>query len=96
MSSHSRPCTPHLAVIQELSTHIQRLEAEIEAAQGDILDDQSRERYHRQHRLYMLQREMLDYRLSRRLNELKLGMQGRITPAFCSSRTNRSPGSAGS
>jgi hypothetical protein len=74
--------TPDPAVIQELSKHIQRLDAEIEAAQADIPNAQGRERYHRQHRIYMLQRERLEYRLSRRLNELKLGMQGRITPAY--------------
>jgi alpha-mannosidase len=73
---------PDSAVIQELSTHIQRLEAEIEVAQADIPNAQDQERYQCQHRLYMLQREMLEYRLSRRLNELKLGMQGRITPAY--------------
>ena len=34
------------------------------------------EHYHWQHQIYVLERELLEYRLSARLNEIKLAMQG--------------------
>jgi hypothetical protein len=39
----------------------------------------AQERYHWQHQIYVLQRELLEYQLSAHLNEIKLSMGGELT-----------------
>jgi hypothetical protein len=72
---------PDLLVIEELKQKIAQLERKIEAAalQQPLT---ARERYHWQHRMYVLQRELLEYRLSARLNELKRAMEGQLTREY--------------
>jgi alpha-mannosidase len=73
---------PDAAMIHQLKEKIALLEREIQGIAEKLPQAAERERYVVQHQLYVRQRELLEYRLSARLNEIKLGMQGEITRAY--------------
>lgn len=73
---------PDPAVIQELSEKIARLEEQISEIGQKLPGASKRDRYILQHRIYALQREALECRLSKRLNEIKLKMKGRLTQEY--------------
>jgi hypothetical protein len=73
---------PDPAIIEGLKEKIARLERQIEAAAAQLSQAAGRERYRWQHQVYVLQRELLEYRLSARLNEIKFGMGGQLTPEY--------------
>jgi alpha-mannosidase len=70
---------PDPAIIAQLKDRIASLERKVEEAEAQLSQAAPQERYHWQHRIYVLQREQLEYRLSARLNEIKLALQGQIT-----------------
>lgn len=76
---HGRPDAQVLRMLQE---RIAALDAEIAALRGELERTQGAERYRLQHRLYILQREQLEYRLTVRLNELKLEQGGEPGQAY--------------
>jgi len=76
---HGRPDAQVLRMLQE---RIAALDAEIAALRGELERTQGAERYRLQHRLYILQREQLEYRLTVRLNELKLEQRGEPGQAY--------------
>lgn len=70
---------PDPLIIQKLKEKIAQLERQVEDITSELPQSSKKERYLLQHRLYVLQREALEYKLSARLNEIKLAMQGRLT-----------------
>jgi hypothetical protein len=70
---------PNPEIIAHLKEKITVLEREVEAISTQLPQSAARERYHWQHQIYVLQRELLEYRLSARLNEIKLSMGGELT-----------------
>ena len=73
---------PDPAIIRQLQAKVTRLEAQIEAAEAKLAQAAGRERYICQRQVYVFQRELLEYRLSARLNEIKLAMRGQVTEAY--------------
>ena len=59
-----------------LRTKIQKLESQIAAAQIAMAECQGKERLRWQHRIYVLDRERLEFKLSHLLNSRKLASQG--------------------
>lgn len=70
---------PDPGVIQGLRDKIKQLEEEVEEAAAQVHRASPPGAYRLQRQVYVLKRELLEYRLSLRLNEIKLAMQGRIT-----------------
>jgi hypothetical protein len=70
---------PDPVVIQQLKEKMARLEQRIEDLASKPDPPGTRENYLWQHQLYVIERELLEYRLSVRLNEKKLAKQGRLT-----------------
>lgn len=67
---------PDTAVLDQLETKIKKLEAEITAAQNSLAQCQGKERLRWQHRIYVLDRERLEFTLSHLLNRRKLASAG--------------------
>jgi alpha-mannosidase len=73
---------PDPAVMDQLKEAIERLDGEIIAAVAKAQDISSGDTYYWQHRVYVLRREQLEYRLSLRLNEIKLDMGGMVSREY--------------
>jgi len=73
---------PDPLVIDNLKERILQLERQVEETAEKLSRAGSQERYRWQHQIYVLQRELLEYRLSARLNEMKLATQGQITREY--------------
>ena len=67
---------PDPKTIQQLKEYMAQLEQQIEEISIRKPQAGNPEHYHWQHQIYVLERELLEYRLSARLNEIKLAMQG--------------------
>jgi hypothetical protein len=74
--------TPDLAVMEQFKTSIERLGVDVADATARAGEAEGREAYHWQHLAYVLGRELLEMRLSLRLNEIKLDMGGKVTEAY--------------
>ncbi len=70
---------PDPAVIEELRNRAEALERRVKELEAQLAQAAGRERYLRQHEVYVAQRELLEYRLSQRLNESKLEREGRLS-----------------
>jgi hypothetical protein len=70
---------PDPPVIGQLKGKITALARKIETTAAQLAQSTAQERYHLQHQIYVLQRELLEYQLSVRLNEIKLAMGGELT-----------------
>lgn len=73
---------PDPEIIRRLKDKIADLEQQVSEGENDLRRASKDQRYLLQHRIYMLQRELLEYRLSVRLNEIKQGMDGRLTREY--------------
>ena len=73
---------PEPVVLDRLRESIERLEGEIAEAATKTDQAKGGEAYRWQHRFYVLHREQLEYRLSLRLNEIKLGMGGKLSHEY--------------
>ncbi|WP_420643125.1 hypothetical protein [Candidatus Leptofilum sp.] len=81
---HNRPCwrvgenkgVPDTAVLEKLQANIKKLEAEIAAAQAKLAASAGKEKLRWQHRIYILDRERLEFKLSHLLNRRKLDSGG--------------------
>ena len=71
--------SPDPVVMERLRESIERLEREAAEAEASARLVQPPKAYQHLHRAYVLHRELLEYRLSLRLNEIKLGTGGRLT-----------------
>jgi hypothetical protein len=69
---------PDQATIDLIKEKIDRLGEEIEKIEAEISRASPPDSYSLQHRSYALQRELVEYRLSARLNEIKLARGGRL------------------
>ncbi|WP_420632238.1 hypothetical protein [Candidatus Leptofilum sp.] len=67
---------PDTAVLDQLQAKIKKLEAEIAAAQSQLEQCQGKEKLRWQHRIYILDRERLEFKLSHLLNTRKLASNG--------------------
>lgn len=67
---------PDTAVLDELQTKIKQLEAHIAAAQNELANSAGQEKLRWQHRIYILDRERLEFSLSHLLNSRKLAAKG--------------------
>lgn len=73
---------PRAEGIAELEKRVAAAKAEMEAAQARLVDATGNERHLAQHQVYIHHREMLEYQLSARLNEVKLAQNGALTEAY--------------
>ena len=73
---------PAPAVLAQLEEKITRLQGQVAAAAAGLAQATGAERYRRQHQVYVLERELLEYQLSARLNELKLAQGGLVTEEY--------------
>ena len=69
---------PDTAVMDQLQAKIKVLEAEIATARTALDQCQDQERLRWQHRIYVLDRERLEFKLSHLLNSRKLAAQGEL------------------
>lgn len=81
--NHGLPDPP---IVEQLKERCDRLESELAATTEQLNGVRGNERHLLQHRCYVLERELYEYRLSARLNELKLAAQGRITEDYLYTR----------
>ena len=70
---------PDRQIIQQLKNKIHELARQIEEASEKLDKATGKERYILEHRIYVLERERVEYLLSVRLNEAKLEMQGQLS-----------------
>ena len=70
---------PNRQIIQQLKNKIHELARQIEEASEKLDKATGKERYILEHRIYVLERERVEYLLSVRLNEAKLEMQGQLS-----------------
>lgn len=70
---------PDPAVIEELKQRAEALERRVKELEAQLAQAAGQERYLIQHQVYVAQRELLEYRLSQRLNESKLERQGELS-----------------
>lgn len=73
---------PDPAVIEQLRQKAAGLQAQLAPLERQLERAEGVERYRLEHRYYVLRREMYEYLLSARLNELKLAMRGALTEAY--------------
>lgn len=73
---------PDTAVMDKLARDIDVLEADIQAVERDLAGATGSARLRLQHRLYVLQREQAEFRLSLLLNRRKLAEQGALRDAY--------------
>ncbi|MDQ4077871.1 MAG: hypothetical protein M3220_16695 [Chloroflexota bacterium] len=73
---------PDPRIIERLREKIAQLEGRLEQIEEQLTRATGNERYFLQHRYYVIKRELYEYRLSVRLNELKLAMQGELSEAY--------------
>jgi hypothetical protein len=71
--------SPDIGILQQLKDKIHQLEREIQELSLRLYQPRNAVRYKLQHRIFVLEREVLEYRLSIRLNEIKLAIQGELT-----------------
>lgn len=74
--------TPDRAVLSKLQTLIDDLAVQVSDLETELAQTSGHQRYRVEHQLYARKRELYEYRLSIRLNELKLAAEGQITPAY--------------
>ena len=74
--------SPDPAILSQLKGKIADLERQLADVSERLAQASGDERYFLQHQVYVLEREMFEYRLSVRLNEMKLGVHGQITHAY--------------
>lgn len=67
----SNKSEPEAAVIEQLEEHLRHLEGREEEVKAKLSNTSGQEHYILQHQLYIVQREMLETRLTLRLNEIK-------------------------
>ena len=70
--------SPDTAVMEQLQTKIKNLETEIAATQASLNQSQGHDRLRWQHRIYVLDRERLEFQLSYLLNSRKLAANGEL------------------
>jgi hypothetical protein len=73
---------PDPQIIGELQAKIRRLAGQLAQLETQLQQTSGQERYFLEHRFYALKREMYEFRLSVRLNELKLAQQGQLNEAY--------------
>lgn len=73
---------PDPKIIEQLQTKITDLEGHLARLQEQLNRAGDPERYFLQHKYYVLERELYEFRLSVRLNELKLARQGQLTEDY--------------
>jgi hypothetical protein len=71
--------SPDKGILQQLKDKVHQLEREIQELSLRLYQQRNAKRYKLQHRIFVLEREVLEYRLSIRLNEIKLAMQGELS-----------------
>lgn len=73
---------PDRVILAQLAAQISDLEQQIDALTAQLEQAQGRERYLLEHRTYVLKRELYEYRLSVRLNALKLNAGGELSADY--------------
>jgi hypothetical protein len=73
---------PTVKVLAELEQLIAASEAGMKSAENSLATAEGNDRYIYQREIYVHHREMLEYQLSHRLNELKLELNGKVTDAY--------------
>lgn len=73
---------PDEKIIQELYGKVDSLQGRLLEVEEKLARSEGKARYLLQHQVYVLQRELLEYRLSARLNEIKLAMNGELTREY--------------
>lgn len=73
---------PHPETIAELEQRAATAEAEMLAAETELQTATGDDRHRWQHKVYVHQRETLEYQLSARLNTVKLAQNGKLTEAY--------------
>jgi hypothetical protein len=73
---------PDGGMIEQLRARAGQLEAQVQRLEEQLQEATGRQRYVLEHRYYVLKRELYEYRLSARLNEIKLAHEGQLTEAY--------------
>jgi TolA-binding protein len=73
---------PDTAIMEQLQEKAMELEQEIAELQGEIEHVDGDERWRRQHKIYVKQRESLEFRLSYLLNQRKRDQNGQLNEAY--------------
>jgi hypothetical protein len=73
---------PDPAIIHQLRQKITHLETALTQIEARMLEAEGHHRLQLEHQLYVTRREIYEYLLSARLNEVKREMGGKITPEY--------------
>ncbi len=73
---------PDRAIIERLKAQSAELDDQVAAIAAQLKQASGSQRYRLEHQVYVLKRESTEYRLSVRLNELKLAAQGELSETY--------------